>query len=248
MPKPLFVAMKTKKKSLSFCCSESFDSMTNIGIDMKFCFQCNENVKDYTKSKNIINETGCGRYNLSQLDYIRRIHKTSIYSKPITLLAFLGLAVTDIKAEIPNEIYNQSNIIDQNKTTSIEGKIIDNKTGKNLAHVEVTATINKKVIYSTTSDSNGNFKLEIDTKKHNITAIFIHFDFVGFKSNTINYKPLPEDLKIKMEAKIPEIEEVVICATGRTASLESLTHKEIDSLMNSIEWIDENEDIVEEDE
>ena len=212
---------------------------------MKLCSQCNENVKDYTKSNNIINEKGCGRFNLNQLDSIKRIYKTSIYSSPITLLAFLGLAVTDMKAEKLNEIYTQSNIINQKKTTSITGKITDNKTGKKLDHVEVTATINDKVIYSTTSDSNGNFKLEIDTTKHNIADIFIHFDFVGFKSNTINYKSLPEDLKIKMEASIPEVCETILFAVGRIAPIKTMSNKKMDSITNSIEWIDEYEEIIE---
>lgn len=236
--------MNKKKKSLSFCCSESFQSMIHKKENIKLCLKCKESVIDYTEQKFIDNTNFCGNFNINQLEYIRRTYKTSNYSKPIALLALLGLVATDLNAKNLNKFDNLSEIVSQKNVTSIIGKIVNNETNEILAHVEISATLKGEVIHSTTSDINGNFKIEINSDKYKLTDILIHFDFVGFKSNTININPLPKDLKIRMEVKIPEISEMLIFATGRIGNFECLHEKENDSIINSIEWVDEEEDII----
>ncbi|MDB4297159.1 carboxypeptidase-like regulatory domain-containing protein [Flavobacteriaceae bacterium] len=236
-----------KKTSLNFTCSESFDSMENVGKNSKYCSKCNIIVRDHSKEADISEITKCGKYNINQLDLIKRISTLFNYSKPIALLSLLGLVTTTAYSDSKFEINPELKSIVKQNTTTIKGKIVNNKTGEKLPFVEVTAVVKQEVIFSTISDINGNFTINIDTEKHSILDIFIHFDFDGFKTNVTSYQSLPEDLNIKMEARIANIsdEEVIICATGRSSGLINVETKELDSLIDSIEWSEENEEITE---
>lgn len=191
-------------------CSQDWHSMEKIDTN-NFCAKCSKEVLDltnYSDSKIIElleNDSSkiCGRLKTSQIDRIyseSNINNKSKYSTIAASLLFLGIT-GGLSESYSNTDFAKTSFIHKSKdfhlnrisdldigdgdsTNTIQGSVTDSETKEAVPFANVIIKDSK---VGTTTDIDGNFKLEIPKELFNKEVTLV-FSYVGYEQYEISFK------------------------------------------------------------
>lgn len=197
--------MSDKKVNISFAC-DKWNSMSKIDEQNRYCSSCDKVIHDFSKSKQTISkDIYCGHFDLSQVDSIKNsfsFSRTGVYA--ISLLSAIGISSIQNKSYAQDFNCNSEKKVDKNKIV-LNGVIKDLIEKESLPFVNIILLSDSKEIYTTNSDFDGNFCIEIDTLKYDINNIKIKFQYVGYDDlylNPIVFNKKESSIIVNLETNI----------------------------------------------
>ena len=188
-------------------CNQSWDNMSTINGG-RMCGKCEKLIVDFRKSKwNEIekiqiesNNTTCGLYSDKQLKYWGQqppLIETKI-QKPVFLFSFLSALFMISPKQMQPQQKQDSMIVERENYTNafyvfkptpilIKGKLFDKQSKEGVAFANVWIDGTKK---RTSTDIEGNFKIDITDVADSIQKYLIKAHIVGYKNTElkINHK------------------------------------------------------------
>lgn len=184
-----------KKIALDFVCDRNWDDMGELDQSTRFCSQCSKNIVDYSKAKQPVAKSECGRFSLSQLDSLRRQFTfRNLSSVAMSMLSVLGATV------VTNELHGQESAEQvwqsqqQLGKVKLAGIIKDKETNQLMPQTKVAVLQGESVISRAVTDEEGKFSLEIETHASKLEDLKIVFSQVGYQNDTIQSFVLPHEL------------------------------------------------------
>lgn len=204
--------MEKKKVNISYACPIKWDTMQSLDDKTKFCGSCKMKVQDFTKETNL-NTAGvhCGRFRMDQIGSLNSVHiLSSRQVLTLSLFSLLGMTAPVLAQNTIVNIPSKSITTVLQKDFTLKGNVKHSKSSESVEGVEIIVSNSVENLYSTKTDSLGNFSIELTGYSVLDGDLKIRFIKDGYSATTINSKDISRGNSIAEISILPNSQSVII--------------------------------------